>query len=944
MIPSDLITREGTDAAKSNQLSAYYNASRLRTDTWDTLRDSVQKLHDAERRGADVSKQASEIVRLFELLKPVETYWAFPGKRGYAELLRLFEREDYESLLRVTDRILRLLVSDAYRTRNATETASQEYLESGEFEVGMDEAGAQEKFNDTRPYFEVLIVDNVSPREEERLRQKLVKLRRNEDEFIYNAVVVPTFEDALIAILFNYSIQSCVVRYSFPLRSHHRLEVLQQTIESIGRADYEAMSDRERSIALGRLLKRMRPELDLFLVTDAPVEDIAGTASQCYRRVFYRQEDHVELHLSILKGISERYDTPFFTALRNYSHKPTGVFHAMPLSRGKSIAKSHWIRDMEEFYGSNIFLAETSATTGGLDSLLQPHGSLKQAQALAARAFGARRTYFVTNGTSTANKIVMQALVRPGDTVLVSRDCHKSHHYALILAGAHPVYMDPYPLSPYSMYGAVSLEEIKRQLFVQKKAGKLDRVRMVLLTNMTFDGVTYNARAVMEELLAIKPDLIFLWDEAWFAYGHFTPITRDRMAMQGAADVRAMLKDPAYAAKYAKWREEFDAKPGTEEKKSLAERLLPDPAKARVRVYSTQSTHKTLTSLRQGSMIHIFDRDFEQHSMKAFNEAYMTHTSTSPNYQILASLDLGRRQVELEGFELVQKSIELAMTLRERIRSNALTNKYFTVLGPKDLIPARHRPSGIELYYDPKSGWSRMETAWETDEFALDPTRVTIEVGRTGMDGDEFKNHLMNDFDIQINKTSRNTVLFMIHIGTTRGAIAFLIEVLATIAQRLEERAEDQNDIDQELFTDRVKSLTQDFPPLPNFSRFHKAFLAEPGSSTPEGDMRKAFFLAYDECEVEYFRIGGEIEAAMAAGRAVVSASFVTPYPPGFPILVPGQVVSEEILSFMKALDVKEIHGYNPNHGLSVFTQEALEAAEAAGPTSPRRAKHGKKS
>ena len=91
---------------------------------------------------------------------------------------------------------------------------------------------------------------------------------------------------------------------------------------------------------------------------------------------------------------------------------------------------------MVQFYGMNIFLAETSATSGGLDSLLQPHGPIKKAQELAARAFGAKQTYFVTNGTSTANKIVVQALVRPGDIILVDRDCHKSHHYGMVLSGS----------------------------------------------------------------------------------------------------------------------------------------------------------------------------------------------------------------------------------------------------------------------------------------------------------------------------------------------------------------------------------------------------------------------------------------------------------------------------------------------------------------------------
>ena len=229
------------------------------------------------------------------------------------------------------------------------------------------------------------------------------------------------------------------------------------------------------------MIARVRPELDLFLVTDQSVEDVAGRIGNSCQRVFYNQEDFMELHLNILRAIDNRYQTPFFTALRQYAKQPTGVFHALPISRGKSITKSHWIRDMGDFYGMNIFLAETSATSGGLDSLLEPHGPIKRSQELAARAFGARKTYFATNGTSTCNKIVVQALVRPGDIVLVDRDCHKSHHYGMVLVGAKVVYLDSYPLHQYSMYGAVPLREIKRALLALRRAGKLDRVKMLLL-------------------------------------------------------------------------------------------------------------------------------------------------------------------------------------------------------------------------------------------------------------------------------------------------------------------------------------------------------------------------------------------------------------------------------------------------------------------------------
>jgi arginine decarboxylase len=289
-----------------------------------------------------------------------------------------------------------------------------------------------------------------------------------------------------------------------------------------------ANAHEDPSGSLAVVLKSLRPELDLFKVTDDTFGSVSASHTRCFRRVFYRQEDYLELHLSILKGIRERYETPFFSALREYSLKPTGVFHALPISRGKSITHSHWIQDMGRCYGRNSFLAETSSTTGGLDSLLQPTGPLKKAQEKFARAFGSRHSFFVTNGTSTANKIVTQALIRPGDLVLLSHDCHKSHPYALVLAGAQPVYLDAYPLNRYSMFGGVPLREIKRQLLRLKRLGKLDRVRMLLLTNCTFDGIVYDPERIMLEVLAIKPDMVFLWDEAWFAFARATPTYRRR--------------------------------------------------------------------------------------------------------------------------------------------------------------------------------------------------------------------------------------------------------------------------------------------------------------------------------------------------------------------------------------------------------------------------------
>jgi arginine decarboxylase len=901
-------------------VNEYYSAIQLRADRWSSLHQNLATLARApEARGAVGLRK--KVASLFEALTVIEPYWAFPGMAAFDHLRRQFEHGNLSDAAYGVQRVKRALTSGAYRRRHIPiERDANETDDHDDEAMLPPEARALSK-----PYFEVLIVDDVNEHQERWLKANVTRMRRPEDQFIYEAVVVPSIEDALIAILFNHNIQAIVVRPGLILKSKTELPILTRYLSRAGGAEgIEAMAPEDYGPELCRMIARVRPELDAYLVTDRSVEDIAGLDLGICRRVFYNQEDFLELHLNILRGVQARYKTPFFTALVNYSKQPTGVFHAMPISRGKSISRSHWIQDMGAFYGPNIFLAETSATSGGLDSLLEPHGPIKEAQELASRAFGSRQTFFATNGTSTCNKIVVQALVHPGDIVLVDRDCHKSHHYGMVLAGAQVVYLDSYPLNEYSMYGAVPLREIKHQLLKLKAAGKLDRVRMLLLTNCTFDGIVYNVERVIEECLAIKPDLIFLWDEAWFAFARFGPTYRQRTAMNAANNLRERLKSPEQVKAWEKQQ----AKLKDADDETILKTRLVAPPSARVRIYATQSTHKTLTSLRQGSMIHVNDQDFKGQVEQSFHEAYMTHTSTSPNYQIIASLDVGRRQVELEGFEFVQRQVEAAMAMRRAISTHPLLKKYFKVLAAGDMIPAEFRESGVESYYDPEQGWTDIWECWEKDEFVLDATRVTLAVGGTGWDGDTFKTQiLMDKYGIQINKTSRNTVLFMTNIGTTRSSVAYLIEVLVEIANSLDDLLDDASKMERLGFERRVKALVEDLPPLPDFSRFHDAFRAD--QVTSEGDIRRAFFLAYDEDNCDYLELNGGLKQAMDAGREVVSASFIIPYPPGFPILVPGQVVSHEILDFMRALDVSEIHGYRADLGLRVFTDEALAVLSA---------------
>ena len=917
-----------TLAAEGPSLGEHYNTTRLRLDAWHRLGGLVGNLAEAGLDEEEASLLWQDIGEIVRLLQPIEIYWAFPGRQIFAHLQKLFSQRDEDSFTRLVAAIVRALASESYRSRPV-------HLTSLEQPAGEDPADRLQESDGNgrraavRPYFEVLVVDAFTSDAGHAFRESLKATARAEDRFVYDVVVVPSFEDALIAVLFNYNIQAVVIRYRFAFKSHNRLDLVQHYLDRIdgGKAGSRLLPD--RSVRLGVSIKALRPELDLYLVTDAAAEEIASTATHVFRRIFYRQEDYLELHLNIQRGIDKRYETPFFTALKEYSKQPTGVFHALPISRGKSVTRSHWVQDMIQFYGANIFLAETSATSGGLDSLLHPSGPLKRAQELAARAFGSNQTYFVTNGTSTANKIVVQALVQPGDIVLIDRDCHKSHHYALVLAGAHVCYLDPYPVADYSMCGAVPLERITSQLLEYRQAGLLDRVKMLLLTNCTFDGIIYNVERVMEACLAVKPDLIFLWDEAWFAFAGFHPTYRQRTAMHVARKLKQRYRSAEYRARYDRWK--TASSEGGNDAGTGAGPAMPDPDKVRVRVYTTQSTHKTLTALRQGSMIHIHDQDFRGNVEHSFHESYMTHTSTSPNYQILASLDAGRRQVELEGFELVQKQVERAMALRERIKTHPLLSKWFNFLSMRDVIPPEYRQSGMEVYYDPSRGWSKMEDAWATDEFALDPTRLTLFIGRTGISGDHFRTKvLMDKYGIQVNKTSRNTVLFMTNIGTTRSSVAHLIEVLVRIAEELEEKVESFSAHERRLYDKKIELLTHHGIAVPPFSSFHPSFRRQPGANTPEGNIRKAFFLAYNEEACTYVSLNDDsFEEAGRRGEQVVSAMFVTPYPPGFPILVPGQVVNRQIANFIRKLDVNEVHGYRPELGLRVFTTEALSDGDS---------------
>jgi arginine decarboxylase len=898
--------------AANREIGTPSSAWRSRSDAWEFLGYAFRQLTKARPGTSPDSGLKAQARQALGLLQAIELYWALPGLDTVARLWAALESGKYRSGLELLQELSHLLPAGGAGPEHRSE--SRPGPELPDEDAGEGQVAAE------RPRFEVLVVDELTDEEAEALKADMAAQRRPSDDFAYEITVVPSYEDALVALLLNPAIQACILRPGFTIGSSQPLgRDLRKYLATHLTPGLAAARPLGRILSLAEQITGLRPELDVYLVAGVSIENLAGSLTKRFRRIFRRQ-DHLDLHLSLLSGVAERYRTPFFTALQEYSRRPASVFHALPISRGGSVGNSPWIRDMADFYGMNLLLAETSATSGGLDSLLDPHGSIKEAQDLAARAFGAQKTFFVTNGTSTANKIVHQSILAPGDVVLVDRNCHKSHHYAFVLAGAQVSYLDAYPLDRYAFYGAVPLASIKARLLEYRRAGRLDEVKMITLTNCTFDGIVYDVERVMEECLAIKPDLVFLWDEAWFAFAHSHPVYRRRTAMAAARNLEASFADKSYADRYAKQAETLQS---ADDELWLKTRLVPDPRKVRLRVYATQSTHKTLTSLRQGSMIHLFDQDFGELNQEAFRESYMTHTSTSPNYQILASLDIGRRQVELEGFGLVQRQADLATTVAQAVARHPLLKKYFRVLTSRELIAAPFRETGTAMPL--RDGLAALAEAWEHDEFVVDPSRLTLDISRTGIDGDTFRHrYLADEHGIQVNKTSRNTVLFMTNIGTSRSSVAYLIEVLVKLAESFEEQRQSNrfNGIKQpggqpaEGFDGGRQADVGSTPPLPDFSRFADRFRGS--HQDTDGDIRAAYFESYKAGTTEYLS-AGELMARIAAGEEVVSAGFVTPYPPGFPILVPGQVITRQTLEFMAALDTREIHGYDQGRGYRVF-------------------------
>ena len=304
--------------ATSGSLSRHRSVWEMRADGWLSLVDDLGRLATLPREHRDWEPRLAHIKSITSSLQPIENYWAFPGGRVFAEFCSWIERGELARAHQTARRVHRMLAAQTYR--------HERIGVEGEGDLpSMIESDSERQAQLSRPYFEVLIVDEMTAAEEDALRRRVQQKRSADDAFMFDVVIVPSYEDALIATLVNFNLQAVVIRYGFPLRAMVHNDLLARFLDGLDEG-IEKMPESQRGTLLGQQIAQLRPELDLFLVTDVDVEAIAARAGDIFKRIFFREEDHIELYNSIMRGVAERHRTPFFNALREYAKQPTGVF------------------------------------------------------------------------------------------------------------------------------------------------------------------------------------------------------------------------------------------------------------------------------------------------------------------------------------------------------------------------------------------------------------------------------------------------------------------------------------------------------------------------------------------------------------------------------------------------------------------------------------------
>ena len=572
----------------------------------------------------------------------------------------------------------------------------------------------------------------------------------------------------------------------------------------------------------------------------------------------------------------EGVQPPFFKALLDYAEDGSYSWHCPGHSGGVAFLKSPVGQMYHQFYGENMLRADVCNAVEELGQLLDHNGAIGESERNAARIFNADHCFFVTNGTSTSNKMVWHHTVAPDDIVVVDRNCHESVLHAIIMTGAVPVFLKP-TRNHYGIIGPIPQSEFEPEAIQEKiKANPLLKgvnpkkavPRMLTITQSTYDGVLYNTETIKQMLDGYIPNLHF--DEAWLPHAAFHPFYGTYHAM------------------------------GKKRERPLESM-----------VYSTQSIHKLLAGISQASHVLVQDSQNNKLDRHLFNEAYLMHTSTSPQYSIIASCDVAAAMMEPPGgTALVEESILEALDFRRAMRK--VDDEYgkdwwFKVWGPDQLVE-----DGIGRAEDWIIKAEGRTAKWHgfgklADGFnMLDPIKATIVTpgldlnGRFDLQGipASIVTKFLSEHGVIVEKTGLYSFFIMFTIGITKGRWNSLLTAL--------QQFKDDYDRNQHLW--RV---------LPEFCQKHRTY--ERMGLKDLCQHVHSLYAKHDVARLTTEMYLSDLTPAMKPSDAYaqiahrntervpidalegrITTSLVTPYPPGIPLLIPGEVFNRKIIDYLK--------------------------------------------
>jgi arginine/lysine/ornithine decarboxylase len=584
------------------------------------------------------------------------------------------------------------------------------------------------------------------------------------------------------------------------------------------------------------------------------------------------------------KSYLEGVQPPFFKALLDYAEDGSYSWHCPGHSGGVAFLKSPVGQMYHQFYGENMLRADVCNAVEELGQLLDHDGAIGKSERNAARIFNADHCFFVTNGTSTSNKMVWHHTVAPNDVVVVDRNCHKSILHAIVMTGAIPVFLKPTrnhfgiigPIPKSEFEPATIKAKIKANPLIKTHLPDVDvnqiKPRVLTLTQSTYDGVLYNTETVKHMLDGYVENIHF--DEAWLPHAAFHPF---------------------YGTYHAMGRNR--ARP----KKAV--------------VYATQSIHKLLAGISQASHVLVQDSQTVKLDKHLFNEAYLMHTSTSPQYSIIASCDVAAAMMEPPGgTALVEESIAEALDFRRAMRQidqDYGSDWWFKVWGPDKLVEegigraddwiikgeSRTIKAGVNWH-----GFGKMATGFNM----LDPIKSTVVTPGMDLNGKFAKTGIpasivtkfLAEHGVVVEKTGLYSFFIMFTIGITKGRWN---SMLTALQQFKDDYAKNQ------AMWRILPEFCQKYPKYEDMGladlcqHVHQLYakydIARLTTEMYLSDLTPAMKPSDAYAHIA-LRKTERVEIDHLEGR--VTVGLVTPYPPGIPLLIPGEVFNKKIVDYLK--------------------------------------------